>query len=276
MPEMPEVETMVRDLAPHVVGRTISAVEAPFPGSIVWPSLDEFRIRVRNHTITDVTRRGKYASFQLASGDALIVHRGMTGALLLRRPEQPREPHVRVIFLLDNELELRFDDPRKFGRVYVMEAHGSEQPLPWAKLGPEPLSHDFTAAALARNLRERKALLKPLLLSQSIVAGLGNIYVDEVLFRARIHPLRRANSLKQAEMKRLHAAIQDVLSAAIDGRGTTFRSYVDIDGRQGTFQESLLVFHRAGAACPRCLKGIIERIVVGGRGTHVCPRCQRI
>jgi formamidopyrimidine-DNA glycosylase len=275
MPELPEVETMVRDLEPRVVGKTIVRVDAPFPGSVAWPTFEEFERRAIGRTIVGVSRRGKYAIFSLDSGDVLIVHRGMTGSLLLRPEEAAMESHVRLCLGLDGGWELRFNDPRKFGKVFIMDAAGAERPLPWAMMGPEPLDGDFSVRSLQAALAGRTALIKPLLLGQRLVAGLGNIYVDEALHLARIHPERRANTLRTAEIKRLHQAIRAVLGAAVEGRGTTFSSYTDIEGRAGLYQSSLQVFQRAGSACPRCGCTIV-RIVVGGRGTHVCPRCQKV
>jgi formamidopyrimidine-DNA glycosylase len=265
---------MVRDLGPRVVGHVVRHVEAAFPGSVVWPTFEEFERRIRGQEIVGVSRRGKYAIFSLASGDALIVHRGMTGSLLLRTPDDPLEAHVRLLFELDDGRQLRFNDPRKFGKVFVMDAAGMERPLPWALMGPEPLNGDFTVRTLQRALRGRSGLIKPLLLNQRLVAGLGNIYVDEALFRAGIHPTRRAGTLTPVETKRLHSAIRQVLAEAVEGRGTTFSGYTDIEGRAGLYQSSLLVFRRADEPCPRCGTPI-ERLVVGGRGTHICPRCQR-
>lgn len=273
MPELPEVETMVRDLAGRVVGRTIVGVDAPFTGTIRYPGFSEFVDRVTGRTITSIWRRGKYAVFELNSGDALILHRGMTGSILLRPDDAPLEPYVRLIFRLDDGDQLRFDDMRKFGKAFVMRSDGSERPMPWARMGPEPLSPQFTEDALAKALRRRTAAIKSLLLNQEIVAGLGNIYVDESLFRAGIHPLRPAAGLSPAEVGRLHAAITSTLASAVHGRGTTFSSYRDIEGREGRFQTALSVFRKSGEPCPTC-ETPIERIVVGGRGTHFCPACQ--
>jgi formamidopyrimidine-DNA glycosylase len=274
MPELPEVETMVRDLQSRVTSRTIVGVETPFTGTIRFPDPSEFVQRLTGRRITCIWRRGKYAVFELDSGDALILHRGMTGSLLLRSPDAPREPHARLIFRLDDGSELRFDDPRKFGKAFLMHAAGEERPMPWVRMGPEPLTPDFTPEYLATVFRGRKAPVKPLLLNQEIVAGLGNIYVDESLFRAGIHPLRPAGSLSSDEIARLHGAIRGVLAHAVDGRGTTFSTYRDIEGRQGTYQATLSVFRKAGEPCPTCGTPI-ERTVVVGRGTHFCPECQR-
>jgi formamidopyrimidine-DNA glycosylase len=275
MPELPEVETMVRDLSARAIDRTIQTIEAPFQGSVVWPSFDEFQRRVEGRRITGLSRRGKFANFHLDSGDVLIVHRGMSGSLFWRGQSDPMEAHVRLLFELDDGSQLRFNDPRKFGRVYVMEATGAERDLPWAHMGPEPLNGAFTASHLRQSLRGRTGLIKPLLLGQRLVVGLGNIYVDEALHLARIHPARRANTLTPGEITRLHAAIGRVLNAAVEGRGTTFSSYMDIDGKAGAYKEKLRVFGRQGTPCPRCGMPIVK-FVVGGRGTHVCPGCQKI
>ncbi len=275
MPELPEVETMVRDLASCVAGSTIASVEANFPGIVVWPDFDQFVHRVMGQVILGVERRGKFAIFPLASGDALIVHRGMSGSLLLRTPEAPPEPHVRLTFLLDDGRELRFNDPRKFGKIHLMHPSGSERALPWSRMGPEPLNDDFTLRSFRRSLRGRTARIKPLLLNQGLIAGLGNIYVDEALHLARIHPERRADTLQSAELSRLYQAIREVLHAAIEGRGTTFSNYTDIEGRAGRYQDLLRVYGKTGKECPHCGFRIVK-MVVGGRGTHVCPQCQKV
>jgi formamidopyrimidine-DNA glycosylase len=275
MPELPEVETMVRDLRPRVRGLTIQSVRADWEGEVIWPRFDEFKRRLEGQTITGIRRRGKYAIFELASGDLLAVHRGMSGSLLHRRRDDAEDPYVRVVFSLDDETELRLRDPRKFGKVFLLAASGEDGPAPWATMGPEPLNADFTADVLAARLLNRRALLKPLLLNQQIVAGLGNIYVDEAMYRARLHPERRANTLTLAEIRRLHGAIVDVLQAAVRSRGTTFSSYADVEGRAGGYQQNLDVFRRNGASCPACGTPII-RLVVGCRGTHVCPACQKV
>jgi formamidopyrimidine-DNA glycosylase len=241
----------------------------------VYPDFEEFERRVRGQTIAAVDRRGKFALFFLASGDLLIVHRGMTGSLLLRPSDAEMEPYVRLIFVLEGSEELRFQDPRKFGKIYVMDPGGAERPLPWERFGPEPLNGTFTVPAFRRALSGRTAPIKPLLLSQRIVAGLGNIYVDEALFLARIHPERAAGTLTPAEIKRLHGAIRTVLASAIERRGTTFSNYTDIEGRAGGYQDALQVFRLGGEPCPRCGRPL-ARTVLQGRGTHFCPKCQRV
>lgn len=274
VPELPEVETMVRDLRTRLVGQTIESVEASFRGSIVWPSFDEFEAGVTGRRIEGVERRGKYAQLLLDTEDLLVVHRGMTGSLLLRTPADPMELHVRLLFRLSGGKQLRFNDPRKFGKVLLLGSADMDRPAPWARMGPEPLGSEFSLAGFGRALQRRTALIKPLLLGQQVVAGLGNIYVDEALHRAGIHPERRAYTLRPAEVKRLHNAIRDTLGAAVDGRGTTFSNYTDIEGRAGRYQQALQVFHRTGQPCPRC-GTTIRRLVVAGRGTHICPHCQK-
>ncbi|MGH2441843.1 MAG: DNA-formamidopyrimidine glycosylase, partial [Chloroflexota bacterium] len=230
MPELPEVETMVRDLEASITARTITAIEAPFPGIVVWPDFAQFCDRVVGHRIQAISRRGKYAIFALDSSDLLVVHRGMTGTLLLRASGAEMEPYVRISLTLDNGSELRFQDARKFGKVLVLDPDSGELPLPWRRMGPEPLNGDFTVAAFRGTLSKRTGMVKPLLLGQRIVAGLGNIYVDEALHLSRIHPRRAAGSLTGSEVKRLHSAIRQVLAAAIQNRGTTFSTYADIEG----------------------------------------------
>lgn len=274
MPELPEVETMVRDLAPRVVGRQITGVDATFRGAVIYPGYEEFEQRVTGEKVVDIDRRGKYALLTLHSGDLLILHRGMSGSVLHRRSDDQVEPYVRLLFRLDDGSELRFRDPRKFGKIFVMDPTGEERALPWQKMGPEPLNGEFLVAGLRKSLRGRTAMIKPLLLNQQIVAGLGNIYVDEALFLARIHPRRQARSLRPAEIARLHGAIRTVLGDAITRRGTTFNNYTDVEGRAGGYQEELRVFHREGSPCSLC-GSLIVKAVVQGRGTHFCPNCQR-
>lgn len=275
MPELPEVETMVRDLSTRVLGLTVRDATAPFEGSVIWPAYPEFASRVRGRSISSVSRRGKYAIFELDSGDLLIIHRGMTGTLLHRPSTTPLEPHVRIVFHLDDDSELRFRDPRKFGKVYLLAASGCERALPWVAMGPEPLNGHFTSRGLHESLAKRTAPIKPLLLNQRIVAGLGNIYVDEALHRARLHPLRSARSLTTNETRRLHRGIRVVLNEAIENRGTTFDSYVDLDGRPGSHLQSLRVFNRTGRPCCVCATPVVK-LTVQGRGTHICPRCQQV
>jgi formamidopyrimidine-DNA glycosylase len=274
MPELPEVETIRRDLLPHVVGTTITGVRVAPGASRVIRDVppDAFARRITGRRIDDVTRRGKYLLFRF-DGDRpplyLAVHLRMTGSLLWRRTGDPAEAYVRVVIALDDGSELRYADLRKLGQMWLVkspeEATGA--------LGPEPLDAAFTAAKLRETLSHRRAPIKPVLLDQRAVAGLGNIYADEALFAARIHPLRMANTLGDAEVARLHRAIRRVLNDALGNRGSSFRDYVDAAGREGRHQLRVKVFRRTGQPCYVCGTEI-ARIKVGGRSTHFCPHCQ--
>ncbi len=272
MPELPEVETIARELRERLVGRTMTGAEVHWPRTIATPSPAEFERQVVGQTVQAVGRRGKFLLLQFSEGPTLLVHLRMSGQLLLEPRPVPLGKHVRVVFTLDDGTTLRFQDQRKFGRMWLVD----DPQVVLSGLGPEPLADDFTPQVLARLIGRRSGMLKPLLLNQSFLAGLGNIYADEVLFRARLHPRRRANSLNEAEVSRLYHAIRQVLGEAITGQGTTFDGmYQRVNGASGSFQDSLLIYGRAGEVCRECGTRI-ERIALGGRGTHFCPRCQPV
>lgn len=269
MPELPEVETIVRELRPSLEWRTIVAAHVSWPRTIAAPMQDvaRFCAGVRGRQVRSVGRRGKFVVLTLDVG-SLLIHLRMSGRLLIvpRGPER----HLRMWLELKEGGSLYFYDPRKFGRVWLLD----DPDVVLGQLGPEPLADDFTAEVLADRLRGRRGMLKSLLLNQRFIAGLGNIYTDESLFRAGLHPLRAANSLTIAEVRRLHRAIREVLSEAIEHCGTTFDgAYLRPGGERGEQERHLLVYGRAGQPCIRCGTPI-ERITVGGRGTHICPRCQ--
>ena len=271
MPELPEVETIRCDLYPRLRGRTIAAVRIT---SDAVPLIDgaspaEFTHRLKGRRIEELSRRGKYLILHLSGGLHLIVHLRMTGALLHRDARALADRYLRAVLSLDDGAELRFTDLRKLGRLRL--AVNPEEVV--GKLGPEPLDAAFTAAALKRAIGKRRAPIKAVLLDQRALAGLGNIYADEALFAARIHPLRRADTLSEAENRRLHRSIRRVLRDALDNRGASFRDYVDGGGREGRHQFHVTVFRRTGQACYVC-GAEIERTKVGGRSTHFCPRCQ--
>ena len=272
MPELPEVETIVRDLRPLLVGRTIVAVtHADWPNTIAPLAPDAFAAAVSGEQITDVTRRAKYILLHLASGRVLSVHLRMTGALTFRATPQPPGRATRLIFTLTGPAELHFTDARKFGKVRLLEP--GERIAFETALGPEPLPDDFTVARFAALLAGRRAQLKPLLLNQAVLAGLGNIYADEALWQARLHPLRLAAGLTPDEIARLYTAIRAVLQQGLANRGTSVDTYRDARGEKGRNQEALAAYGRRDQPCPRCGTPIV-RLVVGGRGTHICPRCQ--
>lgn len=274
MPELPEVETYVRELAPQLTGRTIQAARVHWARIIAAPSAEQFADRIAGLRFTRFGRRGKYMLLGLSDGSTLIVHLRMTGKLLVKNADEPVDPHTHVLITLDDGRVLHYNDPRKFGRMWVV---GDPQEVLY-KLGPEPLGEEFTPEVFGKRLAGRSAAIKGLLLDQSIVAGVGNIYADEALFRAAIHPQRAGGDLTSDEIGRLRDAIQEVLAAGIERRGSTLggsslQNYVRPDGTQGNYQEEHAVFRRTGQPCPTCATPI-ERIVIAQRSTHFCPACQ--
>lgn len=271
MPELPEVETVARGLQMSLVGRTIVEVNVLWARSIIPPNPDAFARRLAGQAVTDVGRRGKWLVLALSGGDTLLIHLRMSGQLLLESEACLDSRRLRVLFLLDDGRRLGFVDQRKFGRLHLTD----DPSRVLGDLGPEPLSDEFTAERFREMLQRRRGRIKPLLLNQHFLAGLGNIYVDEALWRAHIHPLRLANTLIAAEVQHLHDAIRSVLQVAIASGGTTLQdaAYRQADGQTGEFASKLAVYGRAEQACPRCGQ-IIERMTVSQRGTHICPRCQ--
>jgi formamidopyrimidine-DNA glycosylase len=271
MPELPEVETIVRALREgsasrggSVVGKTITRVSVRWPRHIARPSPRALKAALPGQTIQAVTRRGKYLVFPLTEG-VLLIHLKMSGDLVLAAAGTPPERYARTVFHFDDGSELRFNDTRKFGKVFYVPAVDDVT----GGLGPEPLEAGFTAARLGQMLKARQRALKPLLLDQTFLAGLGNIYTDEALHRAGLHPLRRSDSLTPAEAGRLWRAIRGTLRAGLRHNGAS----IDWAYRGGGFQNHFRVYGRAGEPCPNC-GALIRRIVVGQRGTHYCPQCQ--
>jgi formamidopyrimidine-DNA glycosylase len=269
MPELPEVETIVRGLRGRLVGRQFTGVRVGWANLIARPAVEEFKHRLVGQRILDVKRRGKYLVVALSGRQSLIVHLRMTGRLLIKNRGDELDKHDHLIFELDDGQELRFHEVRKLGRVYLV---GDEDEVV-GKLGPEPLDDDFAPADFAALLSGRRGMIKPLLLNQRFMAGVGNIYADEALFAARIHPERRADTLTPEEIECLYSAIRQVLCQGIENSGTTLSAYRDAEGREGRNQEYLQVSRNTGQPCPRCGTPI-ERTVVGGRGTYFCPKCQ--
>ena len=290
MPELPEVETIVADLRPHLVGRTIVRCELNFPTIVRHPEPEEFVDAVVGMRIDSVGRRGKYILISLtpphlwggggeAAGGAannlqLVVHLGMTGQLRLVDPVAPLANHTHAVFFLDDGRQLRYRDPRRFGRLLL----GTEQALLSSKkmprLGPEPIDPEFAPDELYRRLRTRRAAIKAVLLDQGAIAGVGNIYADESLHKAGLRPDRIAGSLSKKSARRLHESLRESLTLAIANRGSSVDTYRDAWGEIGGQQEKLLVYGRAGEPCFTCGRPL-SAIRIAGRTTVFCRRCQR-
>ena len=269
MPELPEVETIAKNLregngSPPIPGRHIVSFSTDWPRHIEYPSLRSFNRRIKNREIVDVKRRGKYLVLPL-DRETLLIHLRMSGDLRLAPTQDPRDRFDHTLFNLDNGWDLRFSDARKFGRVSLY----ADPEVVLGRLGPEPLAPNFTHEQLANMLHARKRLLKPLLLDQSFLAGMGNIYTDEALHQAGLHPLRRSDSLSNAEVKRLWRSIRESLKMGIHHNGAS----IDWVFRGGDFQHHFRVYKQEGEPCFNCGTQI-QRTIVGGRGTHFCPRCQ--
>lgn len=272
MPELPEVETVVRALRDPLIGRTFCDFESYWPNQIVVPDdAQELKARILGKTVTAIDRRAKYIVMGLDDGaETLIVHLKMTGHLAVVPTSQPVHKHVRNLFKLEGGDDLRFRDMRKFGRIYLVK-----DPLEiLAKLGPEPLEDDFTADLFKQRISGRTRIIKPLLLDQTILAGVGNIYADESLFYAKVRPDRTADSLTSAEIKQLWAGIRNSLQKGIEREGASIDSYVKPDGTKGDMQNAVNVFRRTGDPCYDCGTPI-HRIVLAQRSTHFCPSCQK-
>ncbi|MGO0059739.1 DNA-formamidopyrimidine glycosylase [Brevibacillus fluminis] len=274
MPELPEVETVVRTLRKLVVGKTIDQVIVHLPRIIRRPDdVQHFCAQLAGQTIHRIERRAKFILFVL-DHDILISHLRMEGRYGLYQPGDEVEKHTHVVFRFTDKTELRYRDVRQFGTMDLLPADVAMTEEPLGKLGPEPLDEGFTPDRLKKMLKAKTTKIKPLLLNQEFLVGLGNIYVDEALFRASIHPERPAGKLTSRQVARLHEAIVRTLQEAVDQGGSSIKSYVNGQGEMGMFQQSLKVYGRKGEPCEVCSTPII-RFVVGGRGTHICPRCQK-
>ncbi|MBK5232793.1 MAG: bifunctional DNA-formamidopyrimidine glycosylase/DNA-(apurinic or apyrimidinic site) lyase [Thermoleophilia bacterium] len=285
MPELPEVETIRRQLEPDLVGRTIESVEVldPYFTKPVLPRA--FEKAVAGQEIVDVGRRGKYLMLELGDGNTVVIHLRMTGSLILVDPagvENPgdariyeadsSEKHLKARFSLDDGGELRFTDPRRFGRGFVADDDALQEYFD-SRLGVEPLSPEFTVESMAAMTSNRTGPLKSFLLNQDGVVGVGNIYADEALFRARLHPLTTGASLKSQHHEALRDGVVEALERGLDLGGASIDDYRDAKGEAGSMQKEFLVHRREGEDCPNCGETIV-RIVVGGRSTYYCPNCQ--
>ncbi len=272
MPELPEVETIRRQLAPQVEGRRIVRAEIFDPRWTMPEPPAAVEAELTGAEIERLGRAGKYLVWALSQERYLISHLRMTGVVLFDPVPEPL--HVRVRLALSSGHRLVFNDPRRFGTGHLVRGAAARDAYLTARVGVEPLTPEFTAAHLQRIARGRRAPIKPFILDQRRIAGVGNIYADEALFRARIHPLRPAGRLRRPELERLREGIEAALQAGIDAKGASIDDFRNIDGSMGAFQDRFLVHNRAGSPCPRCGAPIVK-LVVGGRGTYVCERCQR-
>jgi formamidopyrimidine-DNA glycosylase len=271
MPELPEVETIRRQLAPHLEGRTLVGVEILDPRWTRPAPHPDVAAELRGRTVERVGRSGKYLVWRLTGDRFLLIHLRMTGALLFDPPVDP--PHTRVRFELDEGHRLVYNDPRRFGTGHVVHGLEGRDAYLGERLGIEPLTPDFTAEYVRAQARGRRAPVKSFILDQRRVAGVGNIYADEALFRARIHPLRPVGTLRRSQFEALHEAIEYALAAGIDAKGATIDDFRHVDGARGSFQDLFCVHQHEGDPCPAC-GTTIRKLVVGGRGTYVCERCQ--
>lgn len=273
MPELPEVETVKRALSKTIVDKKILNIESNFKKIVAKPDFKTFQNSIIGKKIESLSRRGKFLFFHLSGGQIMVSHLRMTGHWLVGSKIK-RNKFMHLIFHLSGSQTMVYSDIRKFGRVWLIDAKELEKFEPILKLGPEPLGNEFVFAEFSQKLAKNKGKIKVILLNQQVVAGLGNIYVDEVLHDAGVSPLRSANQLKVAEKKRIFDAIRKIIAQAIKFRGTTVVNFTTPEGKGGEFQKQLKVYGKKGNSCPRC-KGEIKRIVVAGRGTHYCPSCQK-
>ncbi|HEU4327802.1 MAG TPA: bifunctional DNA-formamidopyrimidine glycosylase/DNA-(apurinic or apyrimidinic site) lyase [Roseiflexaceae bacterium] len=274
MPELPEVENAARSLAAQVQGQRIARVtKLDWERMVETPAVAEFLALLEGREISRIGRRAKWIVLTLDSGWTLALHLRMSGYLTVHGPEAQPDRYTHLVLLLEDGRQIFFHDTRKFGRARLLDARGLEA-LEGAH-GVEPLTDTFTPALLGQLLRARRARLKPLLLDQTVIAGIGNIYADESLWYAQLHPLRQSDSLTDDEVARLHSGIRLVLLEGITNGGSTLRDYRNSYGESGSNQEHFNVYDREDHPCPRCGTTIL-RTVVGQRGTHLCPSCQQI
>lgn len=283
MPELPEVETVRRGLLPAMEGRAIASVQVRRP-DLRWPFPEGMAERLTGQKVTALRRRSKYLLADLSSGETLIVHLGMSGRMLIsgrmqgqfHHPHAAPEKHDHVVLDMDGGARITFNDARRFGAMDLWPTADLGAHWLLARLGPEPLGNEFHQDYLAERLRGRAMPVKSALLDQRIVAGLGNIYVCEALFRAHVSPRRKAGQIAEARVRALVPVIRDVLSEAIEAGGSSLRDYRQASGELGYFQHGFQVYDREGAQCatPGC-SGTIARITQCGRSTFFCPKCQR-
>lgn len=274
MPELPEVETIKRVLEPQIKGLTIKHVTVRRPEVVAHPTVEKFCELLTGQSISGMKRRGKFLGVSLASGDYFMLHLRMTGGLLLTPPDYPEEKHTHIIFIMSNDYELRFSDTRRFGRFWFLQKDEADTYSGMNKLGMEPFDENMTASYLQTHFGKRKKTIKECLLEQNVIAGIGNIYSDEILFTAGIHPRRRADSLTEQEWQLLAAVIPERLAYFIDKNTITPEDYLQSKGRDYRNTPFLQVYGHNGEQCPNCQEYFC-RMVIGGRSSVYCPSCQQ-
>lgn len=275
MPELPEVETVKRTLEGKILGLSFGTVKILMPKIVRTPSADDFTKLIPGKKVLKLGRRGKYILIHLSDDFTMVIHLRMTGQLIYCAPDRERTKHTHLIFNLDNGMELRYLDIRQFGQVSLIPTAELQAFPGLGSLGPEPLEDEFTREFFKKELRNRRTKIKALLLDQTFLAGLGNIYVDEALHKAKIHPERLACTLNAREVSLLFQAIRDVLSEGIEHRGTSIKDYVDVEGQAGGFQNRLQAYGRENKPCSHC-GDLIARKKVAGRSSFYCPSCQKV
>jgi len=293
MPELPEVETIVRELNREVLGRAFFDVWTDFPKMIKKPkSFEEFRKEIKGKKILNIRRRGKNILFDLSGNKTLLIHQKLTGHLLLGKwelekgeweakipgplAEDPMNKFLHLIFWLDDGRQLALSDLRKFAKVELWDKESLEKSEEMKNLGPEPLEKDFTFEKFKEALsKKKKGKIKQVLMDQEVIAGVGNIYSDEILWQAKIHPFKDVSKLKEEELKEIYSAMKEILKKAITARGESISDFRRITGEKGGFDPLRKVYRREGEKCSRC-GTIIKRIKLGGRSAHFCPKCQKL
>lgn len=274
MPELPEVEAVRRVIEPQIQGLAIEQIIVKRPEVVAHPTVNEFCCRLRGQICDRVVRRGKFLVIMLKSGDRIIIHLRMTGCLLLTPTDYPEKKHTHIILRLNSNRELRFSDTRRFGRFWLLQKGEADTYSGIEKLGKEPLAPDFTAEYLSARLGNRKKSIKECLMEQTIIAGIGNIYSDEILFLAKIHPARPAKGLTGEEWKLLAQVIPDCLSFFIQKNDMSPKEYLETKGRDYRNTPFLQVYGHEGEPCPIC-RSTLCRMVIGGRSSTFCPHCQK-
>ncbi|GAA0601023.1 DNA-formamidopyrimidine glycosylase [Virgibacillus siamensis] len=275
MPELPEVETVKQTLKRFVIGKKIKDVEVYWPNIVKRPDdVEKFKSELTGQTIQDITRKGKFLLFQL-DDSVLVSHLRMEGKYSVHPSSEIIKKHTHVIFRFVGGDELRYNDVRKFGTMHIFNKGEEFGGKPLNQLGPDPFDKSFTLEYFYKKLKKTERNIKTVLLDQSVVAGLGNIYVDETLFRANIHPLKKSSKLTKNEIREIRNQAVDTLQEAVLQGGTTIRSYVNGQGDMGMFQQELFVYGQEDNPCKQCGKPIVK-LKIGGRGTHICAVCQKL